>query len=418
MPARRLAAQLAEVQQHVRRLARLAGDPPAAAFAMALTEFESGVATLRAAQANVAAQAEQLQQAQAALESERQRYAALFDFAPDGYLVTDAAGAIREANRAAARLLGVRAARLARKPLAKYIAPDYRVEFRAFVNSLTLDGITLHWEGALKPRAGPAVPVEFLASPACDPLAGHVVEVRWRLHDISVTKALQAEQAMLLGSLRELASRLEAVREHEQARLARQVHDEIGGALSAIKIDLARVRDALPSSPETNALNQRLADAAFQVERAAQSARNIATELRPAVLDRLGLVAAVGWQLEQFEQRSGVTCQIKVGAAATAVPPPIAEAVFRVYQELLTNVARHAQASRVEVRLAQEDGQLVLEVRDNGIGITREAGSAVASLGLLGSRERLREFGGTLDVQPARGKGTLARIAVPLPQPT
>jgi PAS domain S-box-containing protein len=382
---------------------------------VALSDLETAVEELRAVETQLATQAEELYAARAAVEDERQRYYDLFEFAPDGYLVTDHAAVIREANRAAVRLLGVRANRLAGKPLALYIAPEQVAKFRHFVNTLPQTGEPARWEGVLKPRNGPVVPAEFLAAVLCDPATGRGAEVRWRLDDLSDTKKLQAEQAVLLEGLRELAGRVQAVREHEQARLARQVHDEIGSALTAVKINLAHLHAALPLSPEAAKLQARLADADAQVERAAQAARDIATELRPAVLDRLGLVAAVGWELEQFEQRSGVTCQIKVSPAASPVPPPIAEAVFRVYQELLTNVARHAAASRVEVRLAQQDGQLILEVRDNGCGISPEAGRAVSSLGLLGSRERLREFAGGLEVKPARGKGTLARVSVPLP---
>jgi PAS domain S-box-containing protein len=414
----RFTRQVTEFEARLDRLSRLgrqADQTRPDDLLAVLQELETAAEELRAADAELAIQAEKLQRTHLDLELERQRYAALFNFAPDGYLVTDAYGVIREANQAAAELLGARAARLVGKPLAAYVPPARASEFRRFLLDLAAAAGQARWEGVVKPRKDPPAVVEFRVAVSRDENTGQVSELRWRLHDISETKALQAEQATLLGGLRELAARLEAVREHEQARLARQVHDEIGGALSAIKMDLAHIRDSLPTSAENAALHARLADTVLQAEQAAQSARNIATELRPAVLDRLGLVAAVGWQLEQFEQRSGITCQIKVSSAASAVPAPIAEVVFRVYQELLTNVARHAQATRVVVRLAQEGGHLILEVRDNGIGISRAAGAAVSSLGLLGSRERLLEFGGTLEVQPARGKGTLARLAVPLP---
>jgi PAS domain S-box-containing protein len=410
-----LSRKIDAFHDRVRGLARQAGQASEVAPSLVLQELETAVEELHAAESELMAQAEALQQAQVDIERERQRYVSLFEFAPDGYLVTDAAASIREANQAAAQMLGVPPRRLVHKPLVSYIAPERRTEFRSLLNRLAPSMKVVHWEGAVKPRNAAPVPVDFRVAVDCDPATGQVNELHWGLRDISATKALQAEQEQLLASLRELATRLEAVREHEQARLARQVHDEIGGRLTAVKIVVTQVRGKLPDSPEVADLHARLDDAAAQLDLIAETARNIAAELRPAVLDRLGLVAAVSWHLEQFEERTGLACNLRVTPGDTPCPRPVADAVFRVFQELLTNVARHAQAARVEVRLAQVEGNLVLEVRDNGRGIDPHAASAVTSLGLLGSRERLRDVDGTLELHGSPGLGTLARVTVPLP---
>ena len=225
------------------------------------------------------------------------------------------------------------------------------------------------------------------------------------------------ERKELEEKLRNLSAHVEAALEEERTGIAREIHDELGQSLTALKMDIAWiVRRAGPGSPSlTNAaLLERLAAMSELTDGVIQRVRRISAELRPGVLDDLGLVAAIEWQAGEFEERTGTPCVIRTSAIDGAVGGRLATAIFRIFQEALTNVSRHAHAAHVEVRVEIEGGALVLEVRDDGVGITLEAAQSPRSLGLLGIRERAQRFGGTVTVGPASPRGTLVALRVPL----
>ena len=212
--------------------------------------------------------------------------------------------------------------------------------------------------------------------------------------------------------LRELSTRLQLAREGERTRIARQVHDEsgrrghghqVGAGPGPASSGDGNVAGALTSADEAS----RMADDLMN------QLRHIATELRPALLDELGLVAAVEWQLQDFQKRTGIETRL-VTTGKTEYPPAMATVLFRVLQELLTNVARHAQAQRVKVRISRPHGNIALAVRDNGRGISEADTHRSGSLGLLGIQERVQQLGGTFSIQGAHPKGTVARVTLPL----
>jgi signal transduction histidine kinase len=212
--------------------------------------------------------------------------------------------------------------------------------------------------------------------------------------------------------LRELASRMEALREEERSRMAREVHDGLGSSLTALKMDASRLRRELADQPAALA---RLDEMLGLIDETVGMVRRIATELRPAVLDDLGLIAAIEWQLTEFSRRSGVDCSITVSPGGTLPKREAATGLYRVFQEALTNVGRHAAASRVRVSLAHEDGQLVLRVSDNGRGIDPDALNGRRSLGLVSMRERVRLLGGQLHIGSAPNQGTTVEVRLPTP---
>ena len=216
--------------------------------------------------------------------------------------------------------------------------------------------------------------------------------------------------------LRALAARLQTVREEERTGIAREIHDELGQALTAIKLDLtALVRD-LPRDEEP-AVFQRSRSILKLLDQEIQSVQRMATELRPGILDDLGLAAAVEWAAEDFEARTGTKCRISMPDEDITVDPDRATALFRIFQETLTNVARHAKATEVNVRLAEENGVSALKVHDNGLGIREEQISAGESLGILGMRERARLLGGELTIQGVPGGATTVSVRIPLAEP-
>ena len=207
---------------------------------------------------------------------------------------------------------------------------------------------------------------------------------------------------------RALARRLQTVREEEQVELSRTIHDELGQSLTALKIDLSVISKRLDP-----ALQERVEASAAAVDRMIQQVRNIATELRPAVLDHLGLVAAMEWQAKEFTRRSGIACRFVPPSEELSLSLDQAVSLFRILQESLTNVVRHAQASAVTVSLKSDLASLRLTVEDDGIGISEERRKDHGSLGLIGMEERARFIDARLSIEPGSGGGT--RVAADLP---
>jgi PAS domain S-box-containing protein len=233
--------------------------------------------------------------------------------------------------------------------------------------------------------------------------------------DITGRKRAEEELQGSFRQLRELAARLQSVREEERARVAREIHDELGQALTAIKIDLASLMGALRADQDKEL--EKAESILRLVDQTILSVRRIATELRPGILDDLGLVAAVEWAAEEFEARTGTKCRLDLPDGDIVIDSERTTAIFRIFQETLTNVTRHAEATEVEVRLGREDGNIVLEVRDNGRGIGPEQLSAGRSLGILGMRERALLLGGELAISGNPGKGTIVRLLIPQAHP-
>jgi signal transduction histidine kinase len=213
---------------------------------------------------------------------------------------------------------------------------------------------------------------------------------------------------------RALAARLQAVREEERTRIAREIHDELGQALTGLKLDLSWVKKRLPDTDKAAPLRERIAAMAQLIDTTLQSVRKIITELRPGVLDHLGLPEALAWQAREFARRAEINCELLMLPEHLAWDEDRSTAIFRIFQEILTNVARHANATLVTISLHEVAGLLVLEVRDNGRGITPPEIADPRSLGLLSMRERARLLGGTVHLRGAEGEGTTVTVWIPV----
>jgi signal transduction histidine kinase len=246
-------------------------------------------------------------------------------------------------------------------------------------------------------------------------------DLRSMLHAIGsqiglFTEGREAERLETsIGQLRALSQRLVAVREEERARVSREFHDELGQSLTGLKLDLAWVgRQLAAGEGRIPQIEDKIRDMRAQVDAVIQSARQLVTELRPRVLDELGLVAAIEWQIGDFRRRSGTRCELTVDVPDLSLDDARSTAVFRILQEILTNVARHAAATEVAVTVRIDAGQLTLEVRDNGKGISGGDMDARGSLGLLGMRERAHACNGTIAFTGTPGKGTTVVLRIPL----
>jgi len=262
----------------------------------------------------------------------------------------------------------------------------------------------------LQPRKGPPLPVHLSLNPLRLDGTRAVCMIA---SDLSETKRAERELRASSEQLRSLAAHLLTVREEERARISRAVHDELGQSLTAVKIDLAWLARRLPQ--ENDEMLERIRSTRQLAESLIQDVRRISTELRPGILD-LGLAAAVEWQVQEFQTRTGIQSSYRL-LTRDAFAPDVSTALFRILQESLTNIARHAQATRAEVVLQKQRGRLVLWIRDNGRGFDQVDSSLSKSLGLVGMRERAAILGGQVKISSAPGKGTTVAVWIPIPSP-
>jgi two-component system sensor histidine kinase UhpB len=235
--------------------------------------------------------------------------------------------------------------------------------------------------------------------------------------DITDRLRFEEELSRTRKELRNLSQHLQTVREEESKRIAREIHDELGQALTALKMDISWLaghhaqdfKDPEQFLRKTRSMSE-LIDGTIKL------VQKICAELRPGLLDDLGLVPAIEWQLQDFQNRTKIKVSARIDCSDLQLTSDQTTAVFRVFQEALTNVARHARATQVKVRLQKKDDLLILRISDNGRGIDEAEILAPESLGFMGMRERLRPFQGKLEIFGARHKGTSVEITVPLDQ--
>ncbi|MEX2156900.1 MAG: PAS domain S-box protein [Gemmatimonadales bacterium] len=243
------------------------------------------------------------------------------------------------------------------------------------------------------------------------PQGGRPLRMVGSMMDVSERKRFEEQLQASRAALRLLATRHQDVREQERTRIAREIHDSLGQALTALKLHLAAAHEA--AGRGSAGLAEQLSETAQMVDDLVKGVRRIATELRPPILDELGLPAAIEWLAHDFTRRTRIACGATVLPPTAAIPAGLATALFRIVQEALTNVARHAGAARVCIALDVLSDVVSLEVTDDGRGITDAAASGPASLGILGMRERAAAQGGVLEVGPRADGGT--RVAAWFP---
>jgi PAS domain S-box-containing protein len=235
---------------------------------------------------------------------------------------------------------------------------------------------------------------------------------RVRSYGVDITDRKRAEDELLnsVTQMRALAAREQTVREQERQSVSREIHDELGQALTAIRLELSAWMGDLPPGQQRS---PRAASLMSLIDETIQSVRRIATSLRPGILDDAGLTPAVEWAVEEFASRAGIKYRLDLPSDDLRLDPELSTALFRILQEALTNVARHANATELTVRISMETGSVRLEIHDNGQGITGAQLSHSASVGILGMQERARLLGGELIVRGSPGKGTTVTVRIP-----
>jgi signal transduction histidine kinase len=268
----------------------------------------------------------------------------------------------------------------------------------------------LNWEGRIQLPGGDEIKwINLRSSPR--PVGNGALLWEGVIWNITQSKLAEAEILRSRAALQELSDHVQKVKEDERARIAREIHDDIGGNLTAIKIDLLWLTNRLPG--EMKPLHEKAGAIERLVDRTMETTQRISRDLRPGILD-LGLIAAIEWQAEEFQRRMNIACEVVASDDDVDLDQDVCIAIFRIFQETLTNISKYAQATRVDISLVVGEDVVVLEVSDNGKGIARDQLAKPGSFGIRGMQERARSLGGNVEIEGIAGVGTRIKVEIPL----
>jgi PAS domain S-box-containing protein len=346
------------------------------------------------------------------------RFANVIETAMDAIVTVDEKQRIVVFNPAAEQTFGYRKADVIGKPLDMLMPERLRMAHRRHVERFGETGVTSRRMGSQQVLValrsdGSEFPIEASLSQHAD---GEQKLYTAILRD--VTARFEAIEALRKSKeeLQQLGAAAHLTREQEKSRIARELHDELGQSLTMLQMDVAWCKDKAPQ--DDAALRARLERMTSLLKSTIAATRRIASDLRPLMLDDLGLVPSIEWLVENFTQRTGIACELTVAAAPLEVSQAQASAIFRIIQESLTNVARHAQASHAEVAIEQDEATLIVRVEDNGVGFVLSGPRKPNSLGLYGLHERAALLGGEAKIVSSPGQGTMVEARLPLVDPT
>jgi PAS domain S-box-containing protein len=347
-------------------------------------------------------------------ESE-ERYRSLVDLSPEA-IVVHATGTIVYVNEATVRLLLApsREALIGRLFL-DFVPPAYKEDV---IRRMQGSPEEVQKEGPLLVKATRGDGQEFYLEAIASRITyGGQPAAQVILRDITDRVRAYEELRTSREQLRRLSTHLQSARESERGAIAREIHDELGGALTALKFDIASFEEVLPPGDAgglRDLIVVKLESMSALIDSTVQTMRRIITQLRPVLLDSLGLNAAIEWLAEDFEHRTGILCGTRIQGEDLLTDQDRATAVYRIVQETLTNVARHAGATRVEIAMGIHEGALRLSVHDNGKGVTEEQIKAPGSFGIMGMKERALILGGEVTLGTSGEGGTTVVLTLPL----
>jgi PAS domain S-box-containing protein len=371
--------------------------------------------TLRIFATRAAAELER-KQAEEAVRASENRWRTMFDNAAIGIALVDARGQLVHSNPALQRMLGYTAEELRHMSFVEFTHPDDTAKDWALAQEM-FEGQRDYYQAEKRfiRKDGQVLWGHLTASTIRDGNGGWQFGVGM-VEDITERKQAEEQLRATSTQLRALMASLQSAREQEGMRIAREIHDELGSALSSLRWDLEAIDKTISEMEDqalVPALRDKIGTMVGLIDTTIHVVRRISSELRPPILDDLGLAAAIEWQTQQFQARTGILCRYDGSGESLDLDQAQSTAIFRIFQEALTNVLRHAQATRVDVTLEEEGAELVLRVKDNGRGITEGEQNGPRTLGLLGMRERAHLIGGRVDLTGIKGQGTTVTLRVP-----
>jgi two-component system sensor kinase len=347
-------------------------------------------------------------------EVSRGRLQAILDSAMDAIITVDDSQKVVLFNRAAEQVFRIPRQEALGTQLERFLPQRFRGAHRGHIEQFGRTGVTSRRMGDVTTlwalRAdGSEFPIEASISQSAEGAKRYFTVI---LRDITLRKGYEDQLKESQQELRELSARVQEAREEEKTRIARELHDELGQLLTALKMDLSSLKENLPGE----ALRAKADEMDRLLDQTVGATRRISADLRPLMLDDLGLAEAAGWLVEDFGRRSGIASRLQLsgGEALEGLAKSVSTAVYRAIQESLTNIARHAGARSAWVTLAVQEQWILVEVEDDGRGIAPEDLAKSRSLGLKGMRERISYLGGSLDIARAPRGGTRLRVRLPL----
>ena len=357
-------------------------------------------------------------QAEETLQESEERYRALYDDNPSMYFTVRSDGTVLSVNQYGAKELGFSKEELVGQSVLRVFHEDDKLSAQQRIKDCLLNpGTTQNWEFRKVRKDGTVFWVKEVARTIQDRV-GHLV-VLIVCEEITEQKIAEEELKLAYEQLRELTRALNETEEKERMQFARELHDEFGQCLTALKLDLGWVSRRLgtvPSFQSLSSIQGKIRDMSGLVDQTGHAVRRMASSMRPRMLDDLGLLAALEWQVQECQARSGIVCEMVVDSTVSELEFSDAQAItiFRISQELSTNVIRHAQATTLRFHLSEDEGSFVLEVQDNGIGISQSSIDRPKSFGILGIRERVSLLGGECLIVGTPEKGTMVKVRIPL----
>jgi PAS domain S-box-containing protein len=351
------------------------------------------------------------EKAKEALRDSEELYRAIFEQAADSLLLVDGeTGELVEFNDKAHENLGY-----SREEFNKLKIPDFEIiestgEVAKHIKNIIKEG---HDAFETKHRTKNGEIRDILVNSRAISIRGKTF-VQSILRDITNYRNAEEKLKGSQEQLRDLTAHLQSIREQERTLIAREMHDELGQSLTALKMDLSWLDRKTPKDQKP--LVDRIISMRKLIDSTLQTVKRISTDLRPELLDDLGLSAAIEWQGEEFQNRTGIKCVVTLDPEEIILDQDCSTAIFRIFQETLTNVARHSHATRVTVKLKMKMGKIELRVKDNGKGITEKQISGPKSFGLIGIRERVHFLGGEVNIRGVQDKGTTVTVRIPIPK--
>ncbi len=338
-----------------------------------------------------------------ALRDSELRYRSLVEQASDSIILYDQTGNIIDFNSGASKMLGYSIDEIrSLNVIDLFFIEDIKKTPLRFKEQL--EGATVLSERNMKRKDGTAVPVEINSRMLTDGLFLGIGR------DITVRKQTEQEMQQINIRLRDLSAHLQTVREEERTNISREIHDELGQQLTALKMDASWLHKKLNGD---NGLKAKALDMISLIDDTVKTIRRISADLRPVVLDDIGLVAALEWYCNEFEKRTSINCSFQSDFSELNFSKETAICIFRICQETLTNVARHSQATQVQIKATKNDDSLLLSIIDNGIGFDTNRLKEKKTLGLLGMQERAMMCNGTFKIE-SHSKGTSITLKIPL----